>query len=402
MSIEELFASLGIDTPPVRWGEFYDEVMADFDKHGCPLTDPEYYERLHAEYDVFPRYLDVFKEAAAAVGRREDLSRYLALLAYAISDRTKAYNNLASFTPPKPPAGEHDLATDMVTALATASMIPYAHRVMTERGIPADMVLCSLRSIEGSVGTYAERNGGHPGFHLIGWHQRTIDGNLYIVGSLQIEVFATFGALATVYRNAAGDSLALAEGITLHRDGYALGAHGFLDEEGAWTANVTETEDAYVGYPYDERGYVQKTPVTLKKSEWSVAIRHGDPIVSLHIPKGTDLKDESITETMVKIRAFCAEYFPDYAYRGFYCYSWMMDPQLDEMLGEHTNIVKFRRRYHPMTYKSAGHGVFGFIFQKPDMNFSLDDLPETTTLERKLKAHYKNGGAIYEMPAYFF
>ena len=402
MTIEALMNSLGIEKVPPHWDEFYDDVMAEFDKKGTPLVDPAYYERLDAEYGAFSRFLETFKEAAAAIGKNEALSRYLALLAHAISDRSRAYNNLASFTPPKLPEGGHDLAYDMVTALATASMIPYAYRVMTARGIPEEMVLRSIRSIDGSVGTYADRNGGHPGFHLIGWHQRTIDGNLYVVGSLQLEVFATFGALATVYRNAAGESLALAEGITLHRDGYALGAHGFLDEEGAWTANVTETEDAYVGYPYDERGYVQKTPVTLKKSEWSVAIKHGDPIVSLHIPKGTDLRDESITETMIKIRAFCAEYFPDYHYRAFYCYSWMMDPQLDEMLGEHTNIVKFRRRYRPMTYKSAGHGVFGFIFQKPDMNFSLDELPENTTLERKLKAHYKNGGAIYEMPAYFF
>ena len=38
---------------------------------------------------------------------------------------------------------------------------------------------------------------------------------------------------------------------------------------------------------------------------------------------------------------------------------------------------------------------------KPDMNFELDELPESTSLERGIKSLYKNGGAIYETTGFF-
>ena len=48
------------------------------------------------------------------------------------------------------------------------------------------------------------------------------------------------------------------------------------------------------------------------------------------------------------------------------------------------------------------NGVFNFVFKKPNNDFDIRDLPETTRLERALKAHYLGGKAIYEMYGYFF
>ena len=54
-----------------------------------------------------------------------------------------------------------------------------------------------------------------------------------------------------------------------------------------------------------------------------------------------------------------------------------------------------------ITLKISGNSVFNFVFQKPDMNFVLDDLPENTSLERALKKHYQAGKAIYGTTGYF-
>ena len=97
-----------------------------------------------------------------------------------------------------------------------------------------------------------------------------------------------------------------------------------------------------------------------------------------------------------------AAYFPECAYRAFYCYSWMMDPQLDEMLGDEANITKFRRRFHPLTVKSAGRGVYNFIFYRMEADVPTEELPENTSFQRKLKEKFRSGGAIYEMQGYFF
>lgn len=401
-TIDELMASLGVAKFPEPWRCFYDEVMDDFDHNGCPLTDPAYYRRLHAEYGVFPEYLDVFCEAATEVGKNEALSRFLALLAYAQRDRATVNENLAGLETPKNPEGGHALAYDMLPGLSVADGIPNAIARMRERGIPEEKILGTVCAIERTVKGYRERFGGASGFHLLTWHQLTLDGRLFFVGRLQIEVPAEFRVAATVYRHTDGRTVTLANGTPLHRSGFALGARHFEDAEGAWTPTVTETGEAYVGHPYDERGYVEAAPVTLVKSEWTPVLTKGDPVVALHIPGGGKLDDALVSETMVMIRAFLATYFKDCDYRAFTCGSWMMDPQLDDMLGPDANITKFRRRFHSLALRSAANGVFNFIFHRLDTDFKIEELPGDTSFQRKLKEKYLSGGAIYEMYGYFF
>ncbi len=401
-TIDGLMASLSVAKFPERWRDFYDEVMDRFDDEGCELTDPMYYDRLHAEYGAFPEYLDVFRKAAVEVGKSEALSRFLSLLAYAQRDRATVNDNLAGLEIPKNPEGGHALAYDMLPGLSVAAGIPAAIARMRERGIPEDKILGSVVSIEKTVKSYRERFGGASGFHLLAWHQLTLDGRLYFVGRLQIEVPAEFRVAATVYRHTDGRTVTLANGTPLHRSGYALGALHFEDAEGAWTPTVTETGEAYIGHPYDERGYVEMTPMTLAKSEWTPILTKGDPVVALHIPGGGKLDDALVSETMAEIREFLATYFKDCNYRAFTCWSWMMDPQLDTMLGPDANITKFRRRFHPLTVKSAANGVFNFIFHRLDTDFKIEELPGDTSFQRKLKEKYLAGGAIYEMYGYFF
>lgn len=400
--MDVLMAELGGVRFPERWRGFYGEVMAAYDAGGCELTDPGYYDALQAEFSPFEAHLALFKEAAAAVGESEALSRFLSLLSYAVRDRDGIRADLATLTFPKDPSGGHLLAYDMLPGLAVVSGIPAAYERMRARGIPHEMILASLAAIERTVDAYRLRYDGAPGFHLFAWHQLTLDGKLFFIGRLQIEVPAVFPSAAVVYRHRDGHTLALADGIPLHRAGYALGAKGFEDTEGAWTPTVTETEEAYCGHPYDERGYVKREACTLKKCEWTPVLRRGDTVISLHIPGGSKLDDALVSETMTEIRRFLATYFPDCAYRAFFCGSWLMDPQLDGMLGADANITKFRRRFHPLTVKSAGRGVYNFIFHRMEADVPIEELPEKTSFQRKLKEKFRAGGVIYELHGYFF
>ena len=401
-TIDALMADLSVARFPERWREFYGEVMANFDARGCELTDPSYYDRLQAEYAPFDEELAIFRAAAAEVGKNEPLSRFLALLARAVADRGEIRADFAALDMPKDPVGGPSLAYDMLPGLAVASGIPDAVLRMRARGIPEEFVHSAICSIGKTVNGYRLRYGGNPGFHLFYWHQLTLDGKLFYIGRLQIEFPAVFPSAAVVYRHRDGRTLALADGITLHRTGYALGAKNFEDEVGSRTVAITETENAFCGYPYDARGYVGQEAVTLPKDEWTPVLRKGDTVVSIHIPGGSKLDDALVSDTMVKIREFLAAYFPECAYRAFYCYSWMMDPQLDEMLGDEANITKFRRRFHPLTVKSAGRGVYNFIFHRMEADVPTEELPENTSFERKLKEKFRAGGAIYEMQGYFF
>ncbi|MBE6691622.1 MAG: hypothetical protein E7590_10180 [Ruminococcaceae bacterium] len=402
-TLETLMQAVGCTKYPDRWAEIFDTVMGDFDKNGCPLTDPAYYDRLQEQYNAFPLHLATYKEAAAAVSRSEPLSRLLALLTASLSAPETAWEDAKAFSAPKTADGAPDLATDMLTGLAICCQIPYMHDLLTKRRLPEDVILRSVQVLEKGVHEYAKRHNGVPGYHLLEWFQRNIFGLLYRIHRLEIEIFAKFSGRAKVFENDKGEHIALAHDITLHRSGWALGAKNYTDEAGSFYAEVRENDAGWVGYPYNEAGFVEKTTVKLPKSEWYPVLEYGDPIVSLHIPADGRLDAESVDETIAETKKFLKDYFPDYAYKAFYCGSWLLDPQLATLVGPDSNIARFGKRFAPLTAKSDGNAVLSFVFLKSDpKSVDITTLPESTRLERALKAHYLAGKCIYEVKGYFF
>ena len=71
--------------------------MDEYEREGCVLLDPTYYDRLGDAYGVLVRYRDVYKEAAVRIAESDALSRLLALLVYALRDREFAKEDLKTF-----------------------------------------------------------------------------------------------------------------------------------------------------------------------------------------------------------------------------------------------------------------------------------------------------------------
>ena len=141
-----------------------------------------------------------------------------------------------------------------------------------------------------------------------------INGRLFRIKRLEIEMFAKFGAKAAVFRNANGDLVTLAHELPVHKSGNALGSKGYEDEGRSYTAIIEETDATFTGHPFDERGLVKPDTVTLKKSEWTKVLENGDPVVSLHIPAEGRLDPETIDETLEATKKFIADYMPDFKY----------------------------------------------------------------------------------------
>ncbi|HYZ91886.1 MAG TPA: acyltransferase domain-containing protein [Actinomycetota bacterium] len=119
--------------------------------------------------------------------------------------------------------------------------------------------------------------------------------------------------------------------------------------------------------------------------------RHGDPALGVHIPAIGPLTPEACDDSVRQARAFFPKYFPDRPVRIATCGSWLLDEQLAEYLPESSNIVGFQRRFTPVAgWSRPGDEdvirfVFGFV---PE---SIDDLPQTTTLERAVVKHLRSG-----------
>lgn len=398
-SMAALAQRVGCSRYPQRWDDLYSGYLSDLKKSGNPYTDPEFYADLHQQYQILPNYLSLYQEAALAISRDADLSVFLYILCRALQDRQHHRDDMAAFSPP---SREDDFACNMLCALAAASEAPMCYHLLTARNLPKTVVDHIMAAPEFGITFYKLRHNGIPGYNLLDWYQLAIDGKLFRIGRLEFEIFATFHGRACVFQNNCGKHIALAHELSLHASGIALGSAGCENEDGSWTAQITETDDAWIGYPVNTDGTVAQNQICLQKDNWKKVLSYGDPVVSVHIPSGGGLTEAAVDQSIADAKGFLAEYFPDYAFRAFVCYSWLMDPQLIGLLGPDCNIAKFNLRFSKLTLKSKGEAVFGFVFLKPNADFDLHTLPERTTLERTLKQHYLSGKYIYELAGYFF
>ncbi len=401
-TIAEVMSATGCEKWPERWDSLYDSLMEQYEKYGCELTDPSFYDKLNDKYDGMLEELTYdYKNAAKAISEDDSFCRLLVIVAAALCDRENIKEDLMLFTPPRTADKSRSIKHDMFPAIATCATADYTYGLLVARKLPKEHVQYGMRCHNGMIRTFKARNNGAPGAMSWVWYQLAVDARLYGIGRLQMAVFAKFGAKAVVFENGAGENIALAHGHKLHRDGMTLGSKYYEDGEGAWEANVEQTDTEYVGHPYDERGFVKKEKIALKKSEWKKILEPGDDVLGVHIPPGGGLSEELVTESFEKTRQFLADYFPDFKYKAFVCESWLMDRQLLDMVGESSNIAKFCKRFSPCCIKSNATGVFNFVFLKHDVSdIDYEALPENTTLERKIKEKYISGGAIYETYGY--
>lgn len=398
-TLNELMDHIGCKAWPERWQNLYDGVMEDFERHGCPMTDPDHIDALADRYGILVDQRVLYRQAAKSVAEQKKLARLLALLCAVLSDKEHREQDLEKFAPVY--ALENpNLGLNMLTGLALLSQMPECYETLCALGLPEDFIRQTMRMPEGTVQAFAQLHGGVPGFHMLHWYQRLIRGVLFRLGRLQIELGTGFRGRAQVFQNKNGQVMALGHERPTHPSGIALGSVGAESSEGSWVANVEETELYWEGYPHDDRGLIQREKVRLPKGEWEKVLARYDPVVALHIPGDGRLTPEAVQDSLGRIRAFMSTYFPEYPYKAFTCNSWLVNPEIATLLGADSNIGRFCGLFHPLTRKAPGTSVFSFVYQRSGP-IVPEELPENTRLERALKAYYQSGKVLHEMYGYF-
>ena len=178
-----------------------------------------------------------------------------------------------------------------------------------------------------------------------------------------------------------------------HKSGNVFMSAGFSDEEGSFEVELIETEEEYIGCPIGKNGLCENTSKSYKKADWEKILSPGDYAISFHIPKNADLSpgnlDKVFADGIEKIKS----YYKDKNVRCIICGSWLLSPELWEILPEKSNIVAFGKRFTLIPVKCGGRDVFSFVF--PPGIKDYNDLPENTSLERGLKKHYLEGKFVH-------
>lgn len=222
-----------------------------------------------------------------------------------------------------------------------------------------------------------------------------LNGDMFVVGRLEFHM-NTFGKYLRAYRNGStGEVIALCEnGIRYRSDGHVEGTNAIYDETESWLSTLMETNSQIKGQVIRETGYASKQQVRLNKKEWSLALSEGDDVLNVHIPRGTRLTIESVQDSLKQATNFFKTHFPNKQFRAFVCISWMLDPQLQELLDESSNLVQFQRGFHLFPTLSDDRSLYQFVFPC-DPQTPAHLLPESTSLQKKIKNYMIDGGRLH-------
>jgi hypothetical protein len=125
-------------------------------------------------------------------------------------------------------------------------------------------------------------------------------------------------------------------------------------------------------------------------AEMGAGFRRGDVALGVHIPGTGPLDPDACDRSFLWARDFFARHRPEEEFRIATCISWLLDDQLQDYLGEDSNLVRFQRRFRlvPGAFENDVE-VFKFVFKRETP--AITGVPQRTTLERAIVAHLREG-----------
>ncbi len=176
----------------------------------------------------------------------------------------------------------------------------------------------------------------------------------------------------------------------------------YVDTMAAFSRFVREHMESYGRYGFD-RGFWTPRQVSAKlfrigQLEYELTAREGEEIVSLHIPTDVDLRPEILRPSLQDGLKELYRIFPACAGQPVYCHSWLLAPLLKELLPETSNILRFQEMFDIEPDTAPGKDVLLWVFKNPKL--PKEEYPENTSLQRKLKKFFLDGGEFLEGKGY--
>lgn len=354
-----------------------------------PACDLELIDRLQEKYDLFGEYFELVKQSAEEINADPDLNIWVNATAQYQKENTKG----KSCRLPMPEMSD-SVAKNFMMLHVMMPMIIDAFAAMEKRGFSWDE-LEDARSAYKSAIKNVELRTGKPGINrgYFSWLNLYCRALIFKVAGFWFEV-RKFPADALWLRNRETKQIIpLVEG-TFHRDcTMHLNAKNFKDPDGSFVAEIAEDEDNFYGHAC-VNNIIDRQWKKYPKTLWELAGGADDYCLGMHIPRGTDVSTEATMRACEMALQLVRERFPEYGVgNGVFCRSWLLNPRLAEIQGPQSRITQFEECFTKYPNRDGGDGIFSFVFIKKPEN--LEDLPEDTSLQRKLKKMYLEGDCIH-------
>ena len=382
MELRQIAEAIGIDKYPAA----LDETFASVTQPDGPACDLDLIAVLQQDFNFFGEYYEKVQQAAALINADEKRSAWIKnATAYARVNKTAKCRTIPT------PKADGTLVSAMLPVFILVPLYPNAVEEYRRRGFPEEEIRSFMSGFKGSMRA-TERRIGLPGLDTIyfNWQCLYAKAVLYKAEGLQFELRQLPANAAYIKNKLSGQVLTMMNKGMVHRSGLQmLGSAGYEDEADAFEVSFREDEENFYGFPCVDH-VIATTEQVFSKKEWEIFLRPDDDVLSIHIPRGCDLSSEAVDRYFNAGFKIADERYPDYNCKALYGYSWILDPHLEELLGAESKIAGFQRRFIKYPPKTDGTAAFMFVFNGRPAN--LEDLEETTSLHRKLKKVYLDGG----------
>ena len=376
MNFLDLISTLEIESYPEKLKEIYDGGMSlsDFDESAIDALD--------SEYSVVGECKVSLKECLAHIRKDEALWKYTCAAAAYLPEAS--HPDGFELILPKVDT-EYPLC--YYSALLLVMALPKAIKNYLNRGFTKEEAINIYSAIKSRI------NSSKSGLNAQGYNWlRHYTSSVIFKTSMFSVTPRRLRYPVILLKNNLGEYKIMMTRGKIHRSGKIFGSAGYTDEDGSFDAEFSEDENFYTGHEVID-AKVSKNATALRKSEWRAVVKEGDGFAGIHIPRGADLTCEKMEKSFKEALEIAKERYPDYNIKAVHCSTWLLEPRLCDILGPNSKITGFNQKFLKYPIKSNGKELFGFAF--PSGIQSYEELPEDTSLQRKLKKIYLDGEFIH-------
>lgn len=90
----------------------------------------------------------------------------------------------------------------------------------------------------------------------------------------------------------------------------------------------------------------------------------GTPVINCHIQNGTDLTAENVLQSLERAKEIFKTLFPKTEFKAFLCYSWLLYPDMINMMNKTSKIRNFANLFKIIGKVQDNEQAFEYLFEK--------------------------------------